>query len=288
MTPGTGKPLVHLNSSHDLPLFVLVGRRTDTACVPVRVSKVRSRYPPGIRRHGNFSWRSHSHPRSSPGLLFPSCCYSNTTRRTRPQKKNGSVAGGVLVTYGIPKGFCTSVPGNKSRWAVAEKSTGLSSHLWFFFFTFRNADPLFPLRTPTTLSRNPLTCKSVLDVAQRPCKLIDRALLCFPPTPLFTRRLTANIDGRRECRGCVFGVALGRGHSRRDWALEELRIPIVVMSLLPTQYSSWRQGQPYGKERVFVLRGVASTEAAKYARAYHPLNSPHNQTLGHTSKKPPK
>ena len=51
-------------------------------------------------------------------------------------KKSGSVVDGVLVTYGIPKGFCTSVPGNKSRWAVAEKSTGLSSHLWFFFSPF--------------------------------------------------------------------------------------------------------------------------------------------------------
>jgi len=32
-------------------------------------------------------------------------------------------------------------------------------------------------------------------------------------------------------------------------------------------------------KRVFVLRGVASTEAAKYARAYHPLNSPCDQTV---------
>ena len=287
MTPGTGKPLVHLNSSHDLPLFVLVGRRTDTACVPVRVSKVRSRYPPGIRRHGNFSWRSHSHPRSSPGLLFPPCCYSNTTRSTRPQRKAVRSLMASLSLTASPKDFARAFQATNQggRW---QKKVPACRPTFGYFFTFRNADPLFPLRAPTTLSRNPLICKSVLDVAQRPCKLIDRAPLCFPPTPLFTRRLTANIDGRRECRGCVFGVALGRGHSRRDWALEELRIPIVVMSLLPTQYSSWRQGQPYGKERVFVLRGVASTEAAKYARAYHPLNSPHNQTLGHTSKKPPK
>ena len=70
----------------------------------------------------------------------------------------------------------------------------------------------------------------------------------------------------------------------------QFHIPIVVMSLLPTPAfevgARGRPGQPCGKERVFVLRGVASTEAAKYARAYHPLNSPmHNQTLGHTSKK---
>jgi hypothetical protein len=99
-------------------LFVLVGRRTDTAwycTVPVHGHQQKS----DSAIHPEFAAMEISRGVLTPTLGLVQDCYFphaalpfQHTRPTRAQKQNSSVIGGVLVTYGIPKGFYTSVSGN--------------------------------------------------------------------------------------------------------------------------------------------------------------------------------
>ena len=130
MTPGTGKPLLPLNWSHDLlVLYCMV-------IVPVHVSKVRP-----TLSSPEFAAMEISRGVLTPtlglvqGCYFPPCCATIPAPSTQTTAKKKKQFGRrwrpchLRHPQGILVDECSR---QQSRWAVAEKGTTLSSHLLIF------------------------------------------------------------------------------------------------------------------------------------------------------------
>lgn len=135
---------------------------------------------PEFATNRNFSWRSHSHPRSSPGLLYPIPYHYSSTLDPHDRKKS-SVVCGVLVTYDIPKRISRVFQTIKVGSGRKKKYRSVVPPLVFFSRLSKRGTLSLRLSRHYRAIRS--FVKGFLDVAQHPCKLIDRALLCSPPTP---------------------------------------------------------------------------------------------------------